>query len=67
MEATLIPGGRMFDSEQVERARRYHRPVYLARVAGIGLGLVVLGLLSFTGVGDSLFELLDGLPWCPVK
>ena len=53
----------MFDSEQVERARRYHRPVYLARVAGIGLGLVVLGLLSFTGVGDSLFELVDGLPW----
>ena len=53
----------MFDSEQVERARRYHRPVYLARVAGIALGLVVLGLLSFTGVGDSLFELVDGLPW----
>ena len=53
----------MFDSEQVERARRYHRPVYLARVAGIGLGLVVLGLLSFTGVGDSLFERVDGLPW----
>jgi STE24 endopeptidase len=63
MEATLSTGGRIFDSEQVERARRYHRPVYLARVAGIGLGLVVLGLLSFTGVGDSLFELVDGLPW----
>jgi STE24 endopeptidase len=59
----MRPGGLMFDSEQVERARRYHRPVYLARVAGIALGLVVLGLLSFTGIGDSLFELVDGLPW----
>ncbi len=63
MEATLIPDHRIFDSEQVERARRYHRPVYLARVAGIVLSLVLLGLLSFTGVGDSLFELVDGLPW----
>jgi STE24 endopeptidase len=63
MEATLSTGGRIFDSEQVERARRYHRPVYLARVAGIALGLLVLSLLSFTGFGDALFELVDGLPW----
>jgi STE24 endopeptidase len=47
----------------VERARRYHRPVYLARVAGISLGLVVLGLLSFGAPGDRLYELVDGLPW----
>ncbi len=63
MEATLSTGSRIFDSEQVERARRYHRPVYLARVAGIVLGLVVLALLSFTGLGDTLFELVDSLPW----
>lgn len=63
MEATLIPGRRMFDSDQVERARRYHRPVYLARVGGIALGLAVLALLSFTGLGDSLFGVVDGLPW----
>lgn len=63
MDSTLRAGGQIFDSEQVERARKYHRPVYLARVAGIALGLVVLGLLSFGGLGDWLFDLVDGLPW----
>jgi len=63
MEATLSTGSRIFDPEQVERARRYHRPAYLARVSGIVLSLFVLVLLSFTGVGDELFGLVDGLPW----
>ena len=53
----------IFDPEQVERAHRYHRPIYLVRVAGIALGLVVLALLSFTPAGDWLFELADWLPW----
>jgi STE24 endopeptidase len=57
------PRPRMFHPEQVERARRYHRPIYLARVGGIALGLAVLALLSFTGLGDSLFGVVDGLPW----
>lgn len=63
MDSTLSSGGQIFDSEQVERARRYHRPAYLARVAGIALGLLVLGLLSFGALGDWLFGLVDGLPW----
>src|ERR671925_965437 len=63
MEATLTPGGRIFDSEQVERARRYHRPLYRVRVFGIVLSLAVLALLSFTRVGDWLLELVDWLPW----
>ena len=63
MDSTLSSGGQIFDSEQVERARRYHRPAYLARVIGIALGLLVLGLLSFGGLGDWLFGLVDGLPW----
>jgi Zn-dependent protease with chaperone function len=63
MEATLSTGRQIFDSEQVERARRYHRPAYFARVFGLVLGLVVLVLLSFTGVGDALFRLVDDLPW----
>jgi STE24 endopeptidase len=63
MEATLSPGSQMFHPEQVERARRYHRPIYLARVGGIALGLAVLALLSFTGLSDSLFGVVDGLPW----
>jgi STE24 endopeptidase len=63
MDSTLSSGGQIFDSEQVERARRYHRPGYLARVAGIALGLLVLGSLSFGALGDWLFGLVDGLPW----
>jgi STE24 endopeptidase len=63
MDSTLSSGGQIFDSGQVERARRYHRPAYLARVAGIALSLVVLGLLSFGALGDWLFGLVDGLPW----
>jgi STE24 endopeptidase len=63
MDSTLSSGGQFFDSEQVERARRYHRPVYLVRVLGIALGIVVLALLTFTGIGDALFDLVDGLPW----
>ncbi|HEX7256142.1 MAG TPA: M48 family metallopeptidase [Gaiellaceae bacterium] len=59
----MSSGRQFFDSEQVERARRYHRPVYLVRVAGTALGLVVLALLSFGAPGDWLYELVDGLPW----
>jgi STE24 endopeptidase len=63
MDSTLTSGGQIFDSAQVERARRYHRPVYLVRVVGIALSLVVLALLSFSAVGDWLFGLVDWLPW----
>jgi STE24 endopeptidase len=63
MDSTLSSGRQIFDSAQVERARRYHRPVYLVRILGIALGLLVLGLLSFGGLGDWLYGLVDGLPW----
>jgi STE24 endopeptidase len=63
MDSTLSSGGQIFDPGQVDRARRYHRPAYLARVAGIALGLLVLGLLSFGALGDWLFGLVDGLAW----
>jgi STE24 endopeptidase len=63
METTLSAGQEVFAPEQVERARRYHRPVYLVRVLEIALGLVVLGLLSFSAVGDELWAVVDGLPW----
>jgi STE24 endopeptidase len=63
LERALSSGGQIFDSGQVERARRYHRPAYVARVIGIALGLLVLGLLSFGGLGDWLFGLVDGLAW----
>ncbi len=63
MDTTLSTGEQIFDSGEVDRARRYHRPVYLARVAGLALGLAVLLLLSFTRAGEALFEPVDGLPW----
>jgi len=48
----------VFTPEQVERARRYHRPLYLVAVLGIALNLVVLGLLSFWAIG-ALYGPLD--------
>jgi STE24 endopeptidase len=53
----------LFDREEVERARSYHRPLYLAAVAGIVLDLALLAVLSFTGVGDDLYAVTDGWPW----
>lgn len=63
MEATLSTGLRFFDSEQIERARRYHRPVYAVRALAIALGVAVLGVLAFGAPGDWLFDLVDWLPW----
>jgi STE24 endopeptidase len=56
-------GTEVFAAEEVERSRRYHRPIYLVRVLGIGLGLLVLGLLSFSAAGDALYELVDDWAW----
>jgi STE24 endopeptidase len=63
METTLRGGQEVFAPEQVERARRYHRPVYVVRVLGIAVSLALLGLLSFSAAGDALHGLVDGLPW----
>jgi STE24 endopeptidase len=63
MDSTLSTPSEVFAREQVERARRYHRPVYVVRVLGIAVGLIVLGLLSFGAAGDALWGLVDGLPW----
>jgi STE24 endopeptidase len=52
-----------FSSEEIERARRYHRPLYLAFVAGLWFGFFLLAILSFTSVGDWLYRRVAGLPW----
>jgi STE24 endopeptidase len=62
MESTLTPGQEVFSAAQVERARRYHRPIYMVRLLGIALSLLVLGLLSFGAPGDWLYALVDS-PW----
>src|SRR5919201_4802854 len=49
----------LFSVEQVERARRYHRPLYIALLLDETLGLSALSVLAFTRVGSWLY---DGLP-----
>src|SRR5947208_10670887 len=53
----------LFSVEQVERARRYHRPLYLALLLDVTLGLAVLSAAAFTQVGDRLYGVVDDLPW----
>lgn len=53
----------LFEPEEIERGRRYHRPLYLALAASTALGVAALAVLAFTAVGDALHGLVDGLPW----
>jgi STE24 endopeptidase len=53
----------LFDAEEIDRGRRYHRPLYLALALGAGLGVGTLAILAFTGAGDGLHALVEGLPW----
>jgi STE24 endopeptidase len=52
-----------FSLDQVERARRYHRPLYVALAVDLSFAAGVLSVLSFTRVGDRLYGAVDGLPW----
>ena len=53
----------VFSGEQVERARRYHRPLYFALALDLVSGVGVLAVLAFSRVGDALFRLVGGGPW----
>src|SRR5436309_5734206 len=53
----------LFSVEQVERARRYHRPLYLALLLDVTLGLAVLSVAAFTAAGDRVYGAVDDLPW----
>jgi STE24 endopeptidase len=50
----------LFSVEQVERARRYHRPLYVALLLDVTLGLAVLSVLAFTRVGSWLYDAAPG-------
>jgi STE24 endopeptidase len=63
METTLSAPPEVFGREQVERSRRYHRPIYVMRLLGIGAGLLTLGLLSFSALGDRLYSPVEKWPW----
>jgi hypothetical protein len=42
----------LFTPEEVERARRQHRPLYIALLVDTTLGLVTLSLLAFTHLSE---------------
>jgi len=53
----------LFTIEEVERARRYHRPLYVAFLVDTTLVLVALSVLVFTRLGSWLYALVEELPW----
>jgi STE24 endopeptidase len=53
----------LFTAEELERARRYHRPLYFVLLVDATLGLVALSLLVFTRVGSWLYAVVDEIPW----
>jgi STE24 endopeptidase len=59
----LLPLNAGFTLADLDRARRYRRPLYLAALVGLGLDLAFLALAAFGPLGDALFAPLDGLPW----
>src|SRR5262245_3283056 len=52
-----------FSSEEVERARRYHRPRYVLLLVNLVLGLAVLAAFAFSWPGDRLDDALQGVGW----
>jgi STE24 endopeptidase len=52
----------LFAAGDIERARRYHRPLYLALGVDLVLQLAVLGAIAFAAPGDWLWDATSG-PW----
>lgn len=52
-----------FTAEQVERARRYHRPLYSLLLVDLVLDSTLLALLAFGPPGDWIGRWLNGLPF----
>src|SRR6185312_8270278 len=53
----------LFTPEELERAQRYHRPLYFVLLVDTTLGLMALSLLAFTRVGSWLYAVIDEIPW----
>jgi STE24 endopeptidase len=52
-----------FSHEEVERAARYHRPLYAALAVSFALSIGVYSLLAWTWIGDRLWASVSGLGW----
>jgi STE24 endopeptidase len=53
----------VFTPAEIDRARRYHRPLYLALLVDTALVLPALSLLAFTRARSWLDAVVDELPW----
>jgi STE24 endopeptidase len=53
--------GVAFSAEDVERARRYHRPLYLFLLVDTALAAGVLAVLAWSTIGGRLFSPVDSL------
>ena len=53
----------LFAPEEIERARAYHRPLYVAWPARLAIDVVVLAAIAFSRFGNELFGALDDLSW----
>jgi STE24 endopeptidase len=53
----------LFSDDDIERARDYHLPLYVAWAIGLTMELVLLAALAFSDLGDVLFDPLADLTW----
>jgi STE24 endopeptidase len=61
--APSVQGDEPFSGLEVERARRYHRPLNNGFVADLALGLGLLGALAFSPLGHWLYRPVRSWPW----
>jgi STE24 endopeptidase len=54
--------GSAFSADDVERARRYHRPLYAVLLLDVVLAAGVLAVLAWSAAGDRIFSAVDPLP-----
>jgi STE24 endopeptidase len=52
-----------FAPDEIERARTYHRPLYLALGADLALGAATLLVLALPPAGDGVYGWTSGLVW----
>ena len=52
-----------FSHEDVDRAARYHRPLYALAAAQLLLAAVLYSLLAWTWIGDRLWAAVDAAGW----
>lgn len=52
-----------FSHEEIERAARYHRPLYLLLAARLACSIGVYSLLAWSWIGDRLWGAVDGAGW----